>query len=473
MAARKRRSGRPGSQSDAAGAAPEASRAGAAPAASGWLEQALPVRRVPDGVEYTGILRTATYTPLLAFMGIIVGIGSFYSITPLVARLLGGAYWLAIGRPGTFAETYASLLRYEHPFGMVAAQLGLATLIPISVAILRLLHQVRPGYVFSVAGRLRWRPLWVFLGVALVTLNAVLWVNNALLGRTYTWAPQAGLAWFLVAIVLTSPLQAAAEEVFFRGYLLLALGSQVPGKWFGILASAFVFALFHGTQNPWLFGSRFAFGVLADRVSVVPNTVHPAMTSDPDPAQVAQFRALRVPGATTFAYVTRLYPHKNLPFVAPVLAELARLGTEARCFVTLTDAEWAALGQAGQSRLVNVGSLTPPQVRALLEASDAVLFPSLLEAFSATPIEALQVERPLFASDRDFVRTVVGDAAWYFDPTDVRAAAAAIQAGLADTDALAARVACGRALMRAWPDATSRTRAFLATIDGALTRRGA
>lgn len=278
MAARKRKSGRPGSQSDAAGA-PErpgvqgarpgvqgargASRAGAAPAASGWLEQALPVRRVPDGVEYTGILRTATYTPLLAFMGIIVGIGSFYSFTPLVARLLAGAWWLAIGRPGTFAETYASLLRYEHPFGMVAAQLGLAMLIPISVAILRLLHQVRPGYVFSVAGRLRWRPLLVFVGVALVSLNGVYWINQALLGHTFTWTPQAGLAGFLVAILLTSPLQAAAEEVFFRGYLLLALGSQVPVKWFGILASAFVFALFHGTQNPWLFGSRFAFGVLA------------------------------------------------------------------------------------------------------------------------------------------------------------------------------------------------------------------
>ncbi len=216
-----------------------------------------------------------------------------------------------------------------------------------------------------------------------------------------------------------------------------------------------------------------AFGVLADRVSVVPNTVHPAMTSDPDPAQVAQFRALRVPGATTFAYVTRLYPHKNLPFVAPVLAELARLGTEARCFVTLTDAEWAALGQAGQSRLVNVGSLTPPQVRALLEASDAVLFPSLLEAFSATPIEALQVERPLFAADRDFVRTVVGDAACYFDPSDVRAAAIAIEAGLADTDALVARVARGRTLMQTWPDATSRTRAFFAAIDGALAGKGA
>lgn len=216
-----------------------------------------------------------------------------------------------------------------------------------------------------------------------------------------------------------------------------------------------------------------AFGVSADRVSVVPNTVHPAMTSDPDPAQVARFQALRVPGATMFAYVTRLYPHKNLPFVAPVLDELAHLGTEARCFATLTDAEWATLGEAGQSRLVNVGSLTPPQVRALLEASDAVLFPSLLEAFSASPIEALQVERPLFASDRDFVRTVVGDAAWYVDPTDVRAAAIAIQEGLTDADALAARVARGRRLMTTWPDATSRTRAFLAAIDGALAGKGA
>ncbi len=288
MAARKRRPGGSGSpagpqnpQSDAARspqraggvhqrtpaapAAPSArvARVGPAARASDWLQGVLPVGRVPDGVEYTGILRTATYTPLMAFLGIVVGIGSFYSFVPLVTRLLATGYWVAIGQPGTFAETYASLLRYEHPFGIVAAQLGLAMLFPITWALLRLIHQVPPGSVFSVAGRLRWRPLLVFGGVALVSLNAVYWINNALLGSPFTWSPQAGLAGFLVAIVLTSPLQAAAEEVFFRGYLLLALGSQVPVKWFGILASAFVFALFHGTQNLWLFASRFAFGVLA------------------------------------------------------------------------------------------------------------------------------------------------------------------------------------------------------------------
>nr|NLI51187.1 CPBP family intramembrane metalloprotease [Propionibacterium sp.] len=260
MAARRRK---PDARAAGPAGSPGAGRGTAAvPAASG-LDAALPVVAVADGVEYTGILRTATHHPFVGFLGVVLGIASFFTFTPLVTQLLVGAFWLATGRQGTFAETYAALLRYEHPFGMIAAQLGIAMLIPISLALLRFVHRVRPGYVFSVTGRLRWGPLGVFLGVALVSLNAVLWLTNALLGRTYTLSPQPGLLAFLVAILLTSPLQVAAEEIFFRGYLLLALGSQVPIKWFGIVASAFVFALFHGTQNPWLFGSRFAFGVLA------------------------------------------------------------------------------------------------------------------------------------------------------------------------------------------------------------------
>ena len=64
-------------------------------------------------------------------------------------------------------------------------------------------------------------------------------------------------------ILLTSPLQAIAEEVFFRGYLLQALGSLVAQPWFGVVVSAVVFALLHGVQNPPLFAARLAFGLLA------------------------------------------------------------------------------------------------------------------------------------------------------------------------------------------------------------------
>ena len=64
-------------------------------------------------------------------------------------------------------------------------------------------------------------------------------------------------------IVLTSPLQAVAEEIFFRGYLLQALGSLVANPWFGVVVSAVMFALLHGMQNPALFVDRLAFGLLA------------------------------------------------------------------------------------------------------------------------------------------------------------------------------------------------------------------
>ena len=67
----------------------------------------------------------------------------------------------------------------------------------------------------------------------------------------------------LRGMLLTTPLPAAAEEYFFRGYLMQSLGSMIRSPWFGILTSAAVFTLFHGLQSPALILDRFAFGVLA------------------------------------------------------------------------------------------------------------------------------------------------------------------------------------------------------------------
>ena len=54
---------------------------------------------------------------------------------------------------------------------------------------------------------------------------------------------------------------------------------------------------------------------------------------------------------------------------------------------------------------------------------DAIIFPSLLECFSATPLEAMAMEKPFFASDREFIRDVCSDYALYFDPEDPISAA--------------------------------------------------
>lgn len=227
-----------------------------------WVD-ALATQEVPEGVEFTGVLRTPAASPVVALFGVVIGIAAFTVFAPLITQLLVGAYWAATGMPGTFAETYSALVNYQVPFGMAAAQLGIASLIPISLLLMLTIHHVRPAWVFSVRPGLRWRPLLAFLGVALVTLNGSLWITNAIAGRPTITGVTAGFAGYLVAILLTSPIQAAAEEVFFRGYLLQALGSLARSRWVGIVASAALFALFHGTQNAWLFSTRFAFGILA------------------------------------------------------------------------------------------------------------------------------------------------------------------------------------------------------------------
>jgi glycosyltransferase involved in cell wall biosynthesis len=212
-------------------------------------------------------------------------------------------------------------------------------------------------------------------------------------------------------------------------------------------------------------------GVAPGRVTVVPNTVHPAMAQDPDPELVSAFIALRAPDAYVFSYVTRAWRHKNLGMVGPILDELSRAGVQAQAFVTLREDEWAALPEASRTRLINVGSSSPTAVRALYAASDAVLFCSLREAFSATPLEALQVGLPLFASDRDFVRSVCGDAATYIDPLDAKAAARTIAAALAQPAVIENRVARGRAMLATWPSAADRSQRFLDVITEAIGAR--
>jgi membrane protease YdiL (CAAX protease family) len=146
---------------------------------------------------------------------------------------------------------------------MIAANLGIATLIPICWVLMAIVHQVRPRWLSSVQPRLRWRYLLICAGVALVVLNAVTLIPLALGSTDVTVRPQAGFWSFLVVIILTSPLQAAAEEIFFRGYLMQALGSLVAHPAFGVVVSALIFALMHGVQNPALFVNRLGFGLLA------------------------------------------------------------------------------------------------------------------------------------------------------------------------------------------------------------------
>ena len=239
-------------------AQPAASRSELAPGQLTGEQGVLP----PDGATYPQILRGSSFVWWRSVLGVVFGLSLFLLLTSVISQAVIGLTWVLTGGPAPYPEYYSSAFRFERPVGMLAVNLGIACLIPISWILMAIVHQVRPRWLWSVQGRIRWRYLLICLGVAAVVLNGVVLLST-LIEVPPRWSMQPGFLGFLLVIVLTSPLQAAAEEVFFRGYLMQALGSLVARPWFGVVVSALVFALLHGTQNLPLFLDRLGFGLLA------------------------------------------------------------------------------------------------------------------------------------------------------------------------------------------------------------------
>lgn len=216
----------------------------------------------PGGAAYPQLLRGKTFSPMQSLIGVVLGVGLFLLVTAVITQAVVMLGWALTSPQTRFADYYTSALRFERPVGMLGANLGLAVLIPISAGLMLLMHRVAPSWLISVQAKVRWRYAAVCLAIALIALGGVLSVS-VLVGPGTGMRPQNSLWVFLLIIFLTSPLQAAAEEVFFRGYLSQALGSLFSNPWFGVVGSAVLFALFHGGQNLPLFLDRLAFGLLA------------------------------------------------------------------------------------------------------------------------------------------------------------------------------------------------------------------
>jgi membrane protease YdiL (CAAX protease family) len=215
----------------------------------------------PHGSAYPLVLRGPGYQAGRSVLGLVFGLSLFLLLTSVVSQVVVALGWALTAGDQMYADYVRSAFAFERPVGMLGVNLGLATLIPIACALLWFVHRVHPRWLLSVGPGLRWRYLLVCLGVALVSLNGVLLLS---LGADRpALGAQPGFWGFLVVVLLTSPLQAAAEEIFFRGYLMQALGSLVAQPWFGVVVSSVVFALLHGTQNLPLFVDRLAFGLLA------------------------------------------------------------------------------------------------------------------------------------------------------------------------------------------------------------------
>ena len=210
-----------------------------------------------------------------ALIGLVV-LGIAMMLVLPFAVLVPFVLWYAVTGQDVGSQVGALVdLGNPTPASLAYLNIALAGLIPVTWVIVRLLHGLRPRWLSSIAPRLRWKYLVVCLGLSVVALLATLVVSAlvpqdasaSLSGEVNAMTPT--IRDFALVVLLLTPLQAAAEEYAFRGYLLQAFGGLVRHPAFAVLLSSLLFALAHGAQDAPIFVDRFAFGLVAGTLVVV------------------------------------------------------------------------------------------------------------------------------------------------------------------------------------------------------------
>ena len=227
-------------------------------------------RRLPETpASYVQLLRGPTWAwwrPIVSFL-LLAGLFGMFSLLPMPVAI---AYGLLSGETTVdgidlWLDGISSLEGSMGPGGYLYSLLALTVLIPAVMLSTWAVHRIRPGFLSSVAGRIRWRwllrcllvltPLWAaYLGVSTV-------LEPPESARPEQWAV------LLVMGVLLTPGQAAAEEYAFRGWILQNIGAcfrpPVLSWVIPAIVAAVAFALAHGSLDPWILADLAAFSVAA------------------------------------------------------------------------------------------------------------------------------------------------------------------------------------------------------------------
>jgi membrane protease YdiL (CAAX protease family) len=152
------------------------------------------------------------------------------------------------------------------PLIFLANNVSLGLAIPMAGLTAWAVFGQRPRWTSSIAGGFRWGLFWRFVAVAvpilLASLGIEVWLGG---GLELVWNND---SWFLIiAILLTTPFQAAGEEYGVRGILARSVGSWFGSRRVGLVVAtvttSVVFMLLHGAGDPWLNGYYFGFGVVS------------------------------------------------------------------------------------------------------------------------------------------------------------------------------------------------------------------
>ncbi|KAF5041295.1 D-inositol-3-phosphate glycosyltransferase [anaerobic digester metagenome] len=183
------------------------------------------------------------------------------------------------------------------------------------------------------------------------------------------------------------------------------------------------------------------WGVLPERMGLLPNCVDPAVILPPDPAKAE-------PG--TIGYAGSIMPYEGLDTLIEAVAMLAGRGVEVRVRV-VGDGEAkggleekaAQLGQSG--RVEFFGRVHPSRALEILESCSLVCIPRKpFKVCEIVPpiklVEALAMAKPVVVPDLPVFRDELGvdPAGWFFRAGDAADLAVVIEEALREPDRLAA-----------------------------------
>lgn len=234
-----------------------------------WVPVKPTTGRPEPGAPYHRLGRTDRYRwwkPVLALPLILVTtlIASIVLLIPL-------GVIDAVLNPGAGEPSGDSLL--NNPILNEAAMLlSVAVALPAVWLAVRVVEGRSLGWVSSVAGRLRWRwlamsgvvvaPLVILGFAAFIVVGTLTEPAGDAAASTTPLNPGLVLGGLAVTLALV-PVQAAAEEYMFRGFLQQWIGGYLRNPWFGVGITSVLFTLAHlDLQWPRLV-SLMTFGVVA------------------------------------------------------------------------------------------------------------------------------------------------------------------------------------------------------------------
>lgn len=186
------------------------------------------------------------------------------AIIVLMGLLVGNMLVLALGQvmgKGVIIGNAANpLANYDTNTQLVLLMLPFATALLALVLSIKFVHKRPILTLFTARSQFDWKRYFFAFGVWMFILVALLAISMTMSDQIY-WNLDSSTFVMLLAISLVMfPIQTAAEEAFFRGWLLQGFGLRLKHAGWSILLAGIIFGLLHGA-NPEV--DKLGYGIFA------------------------------------------------------------------------------------------------------------------------------------------------------------------------------------------------------------------